>query len=170
MNPADTSPAPSGQSSTGATRPRDVYFFATCVIEQFHPQAGLDAITLLEKQGLCVHFPEDQTCCGQPAYTSGFTEEARRVAAHTLTLFPEPWPVVIPSGSCGGMMKHHYPSLFADDPARRATAEALAARIYEFTDFMVNVLDYRPQGNASPCTVALQTSCSARLEMRSEKR
>ena len=94
-------------------RPADVYFFATCVVDQFFPGAGMDAITLLERQGIRVHFPEDQTCCGQPAYTSGFPDAARKVAAHQLTLFPNDWPVVVPSGSCAGMMKHHYPTLFA---------------------------------------------------------
>ena len=88
-------------------RPADVYFFATCVVDQFFPGAGLDAITLLERAGIRVHFPEEQTCCGQPAYTSGFPDEARKVAAHQLTLFPKDWPVVVPSGSCAGMMKHH---------------------------------------------------------------
>ena len=101
-----------------ARRPSDIYFFATCVVDQFFPGAGMDAITLLEREGIRVHFPEEQTCCGQPAYTSGFPDEARRVAAHQLTLFPEDWPVVVPSGSCAGMMKHHYPTLFAKDPAR----------------------------------------------------
>lgn len=145
--------------------PRDVYFFATCVVDQFYPGAGLDAITLLERQGIRVHFPEEQTCCGQPAYTSGFPDEARKVAAHQLTLFPENWPVVVPSGSCAGMIKHHYPTLFAADPVRRPQAEALAKRIYELTDFLVNVLDYQPQDHGAECTVVLHTSCSARREM-----
>lgn len=147
------------------SRPTDAYFFATCVIDQFFPGAGLDAITLLEQQGIRVHFPEGQTCCGQPAYTTGFPDEARKVAAHTMSLFPENWPVVVPSGSCGGMMKHHYPHLFADDPARKAQAEALSGRIYEFTDFLVNVLGFQPEDRGDDTTVVLHTSCSARREM-----
>jgi L-lactate dehydrogenase complex protein LldE len=146
-------------------RPTDIYFFATCVVDQFFPGAGLDAITLLERQGIRVHFPEEQTCCGQPAYTSGFPDEARKVAAHQLTLFPENWPVVVPSGSCAGMMKHHYPMLFAADPLRQPQAAALAKRIYELTDFLVNVLDYQPQDLGTECTIVLHTSCSARREM-----
>lgn len=146
-------------------RPADIYFFATCVVDQFFPGAGLDAITLLEREGIRVHFPEEQTCCGQPAFTSGFPDEARKVAAHQLTLFPENWPVVVPSGSCAGMMKHHYPTLFAADPVRKAQAEALSARIYEFTDFLVNVLGFEPQDKGAECTVVLHTSCSARREM-----
>ena len=109
-------------------------------------------------QGIRVHFPEEQTCCGQPAYTSGFPDEARKVAAHQLTLFPNDWPVVVPSGSCAGMMKHHYPTLFAADPQRKAKAEALSARIYEFTDFLVNVLGWQPEDKGGDCTVVLHTS------------
>lgn len=146
-------------------RPKDVYFFATCVVDQFYPGAGLDAIRLLERQGITVHFPADQTCCGQPAYTSGFPDEARKVARRQLDLFPEPWPVVVPSGSCAGMMKHHYPALFAADPDLKAKAEALSGRIYEFTRFLVDVLGYRPEDRGAPCTVVLHTSCSARREM-----
>ncbi len=145
--------------------PADVYFFATCVVDQFFPGAGMDAITLLERQGIRVHFPEAQTCCGQPAYTSGFPDEARKVAALQLTLFPNDWPVVVPSGSCAGMMKHHYPTLFAVDPARKEAAEKLSARVYELTQFLVEVLDFKPEDQGSDCTVVLHTSCSARREM-----
>jgi len=81
--------------SNPAAYPTDIYFFATCVVDQFFPGAGMDAITLLERQGIRVHFPEEQTCCGQPAYTSGFPDEARKVAAHQLTLFPNDWPDVV---------------------------------------------------------------------------
>jgi L-lactate dehydrogenase complex protein LldE len=153
------------QAPTRPAHPKDAYFFATCVVDQFFPGAGMDAITLLEKLGVRVHFPEEQTCCGQPAYTSGFPDEARKVAAHQLTLFPNDWPVVVPSGSCAGMMKHHYPTLFANDAKRKAQAEALSARIYEFTDFLVNVLGFQPADKGGECTVVLHTSCSARREM-----
>ena len=152
-------------AASASSRPRDVYFFATCVVDQFHPQAGLDAIRLLEREGITVHFPADQTCCGQPAYTSGFHDEARRVAAHQLDLFPEPWPVVVPSGSCGGMMKHHYPTLFANDAALKTKAENLSGRIVELTDFLLNTLGLQLADKGAPTTVVLHTSCSARREM-----
>ncbi len=151
--------------SQPAQCPTDVYFFATCVVDQFFPGAGMDAITLLQNQGIRVHFPEEQTCCGQPAYTSGFPDEARKVAALQLTLFPNDWPVVVPSGSCAGMMKHHYPTLFANDPLRKAQAEKLSGRIYELTQFLVEVLNFKPEDCGSDCTVVLHTSCSARREM-----
>jgi L-lactate dehydrogenase complex protein LldE len=146
-------------------KPRDVYLYATCLVELLHPDAGMDTVALLEREGIRVHFPEDQTCCGQPAYTSGYPEEARKVAQRQLNLFPEPWPVVLPSGSCAGMMRHHYPRLFADDPALKIQAVALAERIFELSEFLVHVARVKLQDQGAPETVALHTSCSARREM-----
>ena len=83
-------------------KPRDVYLFATCLVDQFMPEAGLDTVRLLEREGIRVHYLEQQTCCGQPAHSSGFPDEARKVALQQLNLFTQPWPVVVPSGSCGG--------------------------------------------------------------------
>jgi len=150
-------------------RPTDVYFFATCLVDLFCPEAGMDAIQLLEREGIRVHFPENQTCCGQPAYTSGYADEARAVAKVQLGLFPNDWPVVVPSGSCAGMMRHHYPKLFAEDAALKAQAEALSGRIYELTEFFVKVLRVNWKGSAKdsgkPARITLHTSCSARREM-----
>ena len=150
------------------TKAHRVYFFATCAIDLFEPQAGLDAIALLERAGVDVHFPPAQTCCGQAAYTSGFRGEARRVAAAQLDLFPEPWPIVVPSGSCAGMMKVHWPDLFSDDPALRAKAAAVGARVVEFTAFVTRELGTAALGvppSAPPVRVALHTSCAARREL-----
>lgn len=147
------------------SRPDDVYFFATCLVDQFAPAAGLDAIRLLEREGIRVHFPPDQTCCGQPAYTSGYPDEARAVAARQLALFVERWPVVVPSGSCAAMMRVHYPALFKDDPARQAQATALAERVFELTEFLVHVVGFDRPDCGGPGKVALHTSCHARREM-----
>ena len=150
---------------------RQVYVFATCVVDLMAPQAGVDAIELIRAAGIEVAFPEAQGCCGQPAYTSGYTEEARRVARAQLALFPEPWPIVVPSGSCAGMMVHHWPKLFADDEALAAQAQRVAARVVEWSRFAREVLRLAdaPTGAAagSPgrVRVALHTSCSARREM-----
>jgi L-lactate dehydrogenase complex protein LldE len=150
-------------------RPKDVYFFATCLVDLFCPEAGMDAIQLLEREGIRVHFPENQTCCGQPAYTSGYADEARAVARAQLDLFPENWPVVVPSGSCGGMMRHHYPKLFAEDAALKAKAENLAERVFELSEFLLNVLNVQwkesSKNRGKPTKVTLHTSCSARREM-----
>jgi L-lactate dehydrogenase complex protein LldE len=149
------------------SKPSAVYLFGTCLVDQFAPEAGLDTVRLLESEGIAVNFPEQQTCCGQPAYTSGYPDEARKVARLQLGLFPEPWPIVVPSGSCAGMMRHHYPKLFADDPVYGPLASAFAERVFEFTEFMVHVAGYRPKDSGAPCTIALHTSCSARREMGS---
>ncbi len=147
------------------SKPADVYLFATCLIDQFAPEAGLDTVRLLEREGITVHFPEGQTCCGQPAYTSGYPDEARDVARHQLDLFPEPWPVVVPSGSCGAMLRHHYPKLFAADPVLAPKAQALAERTFELTEFLVHVVGFARDDGGAPCTIALHTSCHARREM-----
>lgn len=149
--------------------PEHVYLFATCLVDLFVPEAGLDAVRLLEREGLTVHYPRSQSCCGQPAYSSGNPDEARRVAAAQLDLFGEPWPVIVPSGSCAGMMRHHWPALFADDPVNGPKARAMAERVFELTEFLVHVLDVRPgavAGTSLPDErVVLHTSCGARREM-----
>lgn len=146
-------------------KPADVYLFATCLVDQFVPEAGMDTVRLLEREGIRVHFPMEQACCGQPAYTSGFPDEARAVARRQLDLFPQPWPVVVPSGSCAGMMRHHYPRLFADDARQHERALALAERVFELTEFLVHVAGFRHEDLAVPANVVLHTSCSARREM-----
>ena len=146
-------------------KPTDVYLFATCLVDQFMPQAGLDTIALLEREGLRVHFVPQQTCCGQPAYSSGYPQEARAVALQQLQLFTEDWPVVVPSGSCAGMMVQHYPELFADDAALHAQALALVARVFELSEFLVHVAHFQQPDRGGPCTVALHTSCHARRMM-----
>ncbi|MHB0777554.1 (Fe-S)-binding protein [Halomonas sp. WWR20] len=145
-------------------KPDKVYFFGTCLIDMFYPEAGLDGIRLLEREGVEVVFPEDQTCCGQPAYTSGYHDEARAVAAAQLDLFAEPWPIIVPSGSCGGMMRTHYPQLFAGT-AREQQARELAGRVFELTEFLVHVCHVRLNDTGKPQRVAMHTSCSARREM-----
>lgn len=145
-------------------RPEKVYFFGTCLIDMFYPEAGLDGIRLLEREGIEVVFPDDQTCCGQPAYTSGYHDEARAVAEAQLALLVEPWPIIVPSGSCGGMMRTHYPQLFAGTP-REAEARDVASRIYELTEFLVHVCHIKLADKGRPEKVAMHTSCSARREM-----
>lgn len=147
--------------------PRDVYLFATCLVDLFVPEAGLDAVRLLEREGLTVHFPQEQSCCGQPAYSSGNPEQARDVARAQLELFSKPWPVIVPSGSCAGMMRHHWPKLFADEPATAEKARELGERIYELSEFLLRVLhiELPAASNAPAERVVLHTSCAARREM-----
>lgn len=143
----------------------DVYVFGTCLVDQFVPQAGVDCIRLLEREGLCVHYPLAQTCCGQPAHSSGYVDEARAVAAQQIALFSQPWPVVVPSGSCAGMLRVHYPHLFASDDPLHAQALDLAERVFELGTFLLEVMQFKRADQGEPETVALHTSCHARRQM-----
>jgi L-lactate dehydrogenase complex protein LldE len=145
-------------------RPTAVYFFGTCLIDLLFPRAGLSAMRLLKREGIRVIYPPDQTCCGQPAWNSGYRAEARDVARVQLDAFPGELPVVVPSASCAGMMRVHYPEVFAGTPDE-ARARSLAGRVVELTDFLVRVLDLRPEDLGPPVKVALHNSCSARREM-----
>lgn len=145
------------------SKPTDVYFFGTCVLDLFMPEAGMDAITLIEQQGIQVHYPMAQSCCGQPAYSSGHPTEAFDVAKAQLDLFPENWPIVVPSGSCGGMMKHHWPTLFKNTEYESKAVDC-ANRIIEFTHFLL-AIGYKPEDKGEPVKVAVHTSCAARREM-----
>lgn len=145
-------------------RPDTVYFFGTCVIDLFYPGAGLAGMELLRNAGLRVVFPPDQSCCGQPARNSGYLDEARAVALKQIEAFPKDWPVVVPSGSCAGMMKTHYPDLFEGRP-EHARAKAFAARVFELTDFLVSVLDVRLEDKGVPVRVTWHGSCHSMREM-----
>jgi L-lactate dehydrogenase complex protein LldE len=117
-----------------------VALFVTCLVDAVRPEIGFSALKLLESAGCEVVVPESQTCCGQPAYNSGDSAAARTLAEKVLRDFDGFEYVVIPSGSCGGQIKQHYLELFRDHPDLKSRAETLAGRMYELTDFLVNVL------------------------------
>jgi L-lactate dehydrogenase complex protein LldE len=161
----------SSSTPAAASRPRQVYFFCTCIVDLMSPQAGLDAIALIRRAGIEVVFPQAQTCCGQPAHSSGYFDEARRVAQAQLGCFGEPWPIVVPSGSCASMMVHDWPLLFAGDAPLAARARAIGERVVEWSAFARDALglaDAPPQAGRdgaaapAPVKVALHTSCAAR--------
>ncbi len=145
-------------------KPETVYFFGTCLVDMVYPDAGMAAIRLLQREGLRVVYPQAQSCCGQPAFNSGFPDEARAVARKQLHLFPKDYPIVVPSGSCAGMMHRHYPALFAGDPDL-ALAEEFAGRVFELTEFLVHVLKIRLEDRGAPVTVTWHSSCHALREM-----
>lgn len=148
-----------------AAKPEEVYFFGTCLVDTIYPQAGLAAVELIEREGVRVIYPPGQTCCGQPPFNSGYRNEARQVAASQMALFPKPIPVVVPSGSCSAMMHHHYPALFAGDAAQVTQAEQFAARIVEWSDFMVNVLAVKLKDLGPPVKVTYHPSCHLLRDM-----
>ena len=124
------------------TKPDSVYFFGTCLIDSLYPEAGMAAIRLIQRQGVNVVFPQDQSCCGQPAYNSGFPNEARAVALKQMQILSKGYPIVVPSGSCAGMMKHQYPELFAGTPQAEQARE-FSKRIFELTEFLVRILEIK---------------------------
>ena len=141
-------------------RPARVQFFATCLVDQFFPAAGHAAVEVLERCGIEVHVPPDQTCCGQPAFNAGFAEDAAAMARATIdALSRSTEPVVVPSGSCADMIVNHYPELLAGDAAYGPKAKALAARTYEFSQFLVDVLGVTDVGASGRGTAAYHSSC-----------
>jgi L-lactate dehydrogenase complex protein LldE len=149
---------------TTRTSDTHVYLFGTCLIDLLYPDAGMASIELLQNAGIKVIFPPDQSCCGQPAFNSGFRNEAREVARKQLDCFPKKYPVIVPSASCAGMMIHHWPELFAGDPDEERACE-IAARVYEFTEYLVDHLDYQPLDKGEATSIAIHSSCSALREM-----
>src|SRR5215471_13727010 len=105
-------PEPS-QQQTNAPR---VALLVTCLVDLYRPTVGFAAVKLLEAAGCAVEVPDTQTCCGQPAYNSGDREDTKAIARATIAAFERYDYVVVPSGSCGGMIKEHYPALFHDEP------------------------------------------------------
>lgn len=145
-------------------RPR-VALFVTCLVDLHRPSVGFAAIRLLEAAGCQVEVPRAQTCCGQPAYNTGDRATARDLAAGILDAFAGFDYVVVPSGSCGGMIAHHFPGLFADDPNLFAKAEALAGRTHELTAFLVDVVGMDTVSARCDAVATYHDACSGLREM-----
>lgn len=128
------------EASSPEGRPKRVSLFATCLVDQFYPEVGESVVRVLGRLGVEVEVPAKQTCCGQPAYNSGYWDDARAVATRFLDVFDGDGPVVVPSGSCGAMVKHHYAALFRDDPKQLGRSKELGKRLFEFSEFVVDVL------------------------------
>lgn len=126
------------------------------------PEAVVATVRLLRRLGVAVHFPERQTCCGQPFYNSGFLAGARDLARHTIEVFAGDRAVVVPSGSCAAMVKVEFLHLFHDDDAWRERAGELAARTYELSDFLVNRLKVADVGARFEGKVAYHYACHLR--------
>ena len=165
----------------------------TCVVDQLFPEVGVSVVRLLRRLGVDVDFPRDQTCCGQPVFNSGFTREAALLARRVLNSFcgqssgvasrhpghsrdqslyseqenvgPERHYVVVPSGSCAAMMRVFYPQLFRHDPELRRQAEELSGRVYEFSEFLVKVLEVTDVGASFQGEVTYHPSCHLLREL-----
>jgi L-lactate dehydrogenase complex protein LldE len=137
-----------------------VGLFITCLIDLVRPQIGFSVLKLLEQAGCEVEVPELQTCCGQPGYNSGDSQAARALAEQVLREFEKYEAVVVPSGSCGAMIKTDYVDLFKDDPDLKPRFDALAAKTYELTDFLVNVAQVEALDSRFAGHITYHDSCS----------
>ena len=145
--------------------PVRVGLFVTCLVDLFRPTVGFAAVKLLEEAGCTVEVPRAQTCCGQPAYNSGDRADARAIAAQVIAVFESYDYVVAPSGSCAGMIREHYPTLFADDAALQKRAQALAARTYELVSFLTDVSGMSRVAARFEGTITYHDSCSGLREL-----
>ncbi len=145
-----------------------VQLFVTCLTASFYPRTAEAILSVLGRLGLCVDIPAGQTCCGQPQFNAGLREDARQMAQRIIETFErlpksseplEVCPIVTPSGSCAHMIRHNYPELFADDPSWLARAQALAARTFEFTEYLVDVLGVTDVGARWDGVLTYHPSC-----------
>ena len=153
---------PMNQAAIGSPR---VGLFVTCLVDLFRPSVGFASLKLLEDAGCTVEVPDAQTCCGQPAYNSGDSRDAKAVAKGVIAAF-EPYDyLVAPSGSCTGMIRKHYPGLLADEPEWGARAERLAQKSYELVSFLTDVLGVTTVAARYEGTVTYHDSCSGLREL-----
>jgi L-lactate dehydrogenase complex protein LldE len=138
--------------------PKSVSLFVTCIVDQVFPQVAIAMTEVLERLGYRVDFPAAQTCCGQPAFNSGYPEEARSVARHFLDVFRDAEYVVVPSGSCTSMIAHHYADIFGKAPE-------LAPRVWEFSRFLLEVAKVDDVGARFNGAVTYHDSCHALREL-----
>ena len=139
--------------------------FVTCIIDQLYPQVGVSTVNVLRRLGVEVDFPLSQTCCGQPLYNAGFAKQSRKLAKRVLESFRESQYVVVPSGSCAAMMSVFYPELFKDDPKWLKEAEGLAGKLYEFSQFLVQVVGVDETVGNMTGSVTYHPSCHLLREM-----
>src|ERR1700758_192873 len=142
-----------------------VALFVTCLVDLFRPTVGFAAVKLLEDAGCTVEVPRQQSCCGQPAYNSGDRADAKAIALQVLDAFEGYDYVVAPSGSCAGMLRVHYPELFADDSESLARAQELAERSWELVSFLVDVCGMQAVAANWQRRVTYHDACSGLREL-----
>jgi L-lactate dehydrogenase complex protein LldE len=145
--------------------PVRVALFVTCLVDLYRPSVGFAAVKLLEAAGCAVTVPAAQSCCGQPGYNSGDRESAKAIARQVIAAFSGFDYVVVPSGSCGGMIKLHYPALFADDPVALEGAKALAAKTHELVAFLADVIGFAGAGARYDGVATYHDACSGLREL-----
>ena len=144
---------------------RRVSLFVTCMVDQLFPRVGMAMAEVLERAGCEVDFPEQQTCCGQPAFNSGYRAEARVVARHFLDTFEASENIVVPSGSCTAMITHHFAELFHKDTETLARVRSLTGRVWEFSTFLVEVAGVEDVGARLEEVVTFHDGCHGLREL-----
>ena len=145
-------------------RPTRVSLFVTCLVDLLYPEVGEATVALLERERVTVDFPASQTCCGQPPFNSGFHDDARRLARTMLDAFEDAEAVVSPSGSCTAMIRSYYPHLFHGRP-EESRALALAAKTFELSEFLVDVLGVERVDGSWRGRVTYHDSCHGLREL-----
>ena len=143
---------------------RKVSLFVPCFVDQLQPQVAVDTVKVLRRVGFEVEYPEDQTCCGQPAFNTGYWDEARPCAERFVRIFKNADVVVCPSGSCTTMIRTFYADLLATS-SLRDDAVALASRTFEFSEFLVKVAAVTQVGASFPHSVTYHASCHGLREL-----
>ncbi len=142
-----------------------VQLFIPCFIDQLYPQTAFNMVKVLEKATCTVNYNPNQTCCGQPAYNAGFCDDARAVAAKFLQDFEGADYIVAPSASCVGFVRNYYPKLFENSAAHHQVKD-LNSRVYEFTEFLTEVLKIENYGAVLPGKATYHDSCAALRECK----
>ena len=143
-----------------------VSLFVTCLVDQIFPEVGLSTVRILRKLGVEVDFDVRQTCCGQPAFNTGFVEEAQSVARHFISVFKDSEKIVVPSGSCCTMIKVFLPELFPKKSKERSLAKSIAERTYELSYFLVSILGVENIGARFSQSVTYHDSCHLLRELK----
>jgi L-lactate dehydrogenase complex protein LldE len=136
-----------------------VSLFIQCLVDTMFPEVGESVVNIFDRLAIPLAYPKDQTCCGQPAYNSGYRREAAVAARHFIEVFENAHTIVCPSGSCVHMVRHHYPELFPDDPVMTERARAISAKTFEFTEYLVDVLGITDVMAEYPGIVTYHDSC-----------
>ena len=140
--------------------PDRVRLFVTCLVDHLVPEVGEAVVTVLEGLDITVEVPHGQTCCGQPAFNGGFWDDARRMAKYSIKVLErDDGPIVLPSGSCADMIAHHYPDLLGEEPEWQARAKQVAANVFEFSQFLVDVVGVTDVGAQFSGKLTYHPSC-----------
>lgn len=137
-----------------------VYFFATCIGSAAYADTCVNAIKLLQREGIEVIFRKNQTCCGQPSYNSGYYEETKKVATYNLELFEKDYPIIIPSGSCTGMMREDYVHLFKNSDLE-GRFNSYSKRVYELSEYLDKIVGVKYEDKGEETTITWHSNCHA---------